>query len=62
VPTCQNQTPSVWRGFVMQGAVMLPVHSRPCYFDGGIVCDDCDGRPATCARLIAQDQAEDDDG
>lgn len=37
------------------------VTDRPCYYDGGIDCDDCDGRPTTCARLIAQDQTADDD-
>ena len=40
---------------------MTVMISRPCYYDGGIVCTDCSGRPVDCARLIAQDQADDDD-
>jgi len=36
------------------------VTDRPCYYDSGVQCDDCSGQPAECARLIAQDQADDD--
>lgn len=39
---------------------MIVLPARPCYYDGGVVCDDCDGRPATCRRLISEDDVGDE--
>ena len=37
------------------------MNTRPCYYDDGIVCDDCTGEPRRCFQLMQQDQAADDE-
>jgi hypothetical protein len=39
---------------------MRTLPARPCYYDSGIQCEDCNGTRAECLRLIAQDQEDDD--
>jgi len=40
---------------------MFDLHPRPCFYDPQYVCLDCSGERAECIRLIAADQADDDD-
>ena len=47
--------------FAMSGAGMRHLPTRPCFYDDGIRCTDCDGTPRRCTELLAQDQADDDE-
>jgi len=47
--------------FAMSGAGMRHLPTRPCFYDDGIRCDDCDGTPRRCTELLAQDQQDDED-